>query len=175
MFWMLSPRFSDRSLLAGGISHVGKQENPTRRQSAHALAASRSPHGASLACRQNGFSLIELMIAVVIVGILAAVALPSYQNYVVKGNRAAAQAFMMDVENRQKQYLLDARSYAPDIATLGMTAPADVSGFYTVTITASATPPAFEIKATPVAGTRQEADGELILLSDGTKSPADKW
>jgi len=123
----------------------------------------------------NGFSLIELMVAVVIVGILAAVAFPSYQSHLVKGNRAAAQAFMLDVENRQKQYLLDARSYAADLATLGMAMPADVSGFYAVTIAASATPPAFEIKATPVAGTRQEADGELILHSDGTKTPADKW
>jgi len=124
---------------------------------------------------QKGFTLIELMIVVVVVGILAAVAFPSYENYIVKGNRAAAQAFMADVENRQKQYLLDARSYASDLATLGMAAPADVSNFYTVTIAASATPPAFEIKATPVAGTRQAADGELTLHSDGTKSPADKW
>lgn len=115
------------------------------------------------------------MIAVVIVGILAAVALPSYQNYVVKGNRAAAQAFMMDVENRQKQYLLDARSYAADIATLSMTAPADVSNFYTLSITTSSAPPAFTITATPVAGTRQEADGALTLDSSGAKTPADKW
>lgn len=132
-------------------------------------------HQSSPRGMQNGFSLIELMIAVVIVGILAAVAVPSYQSYLVKGNRAAAQAFMMDVENRQKQYLLDARSYAADLATLGMTAPDDISGFYSVTIAASATPPAFEIKATPVVGTRQEEDGELTLHSDGTKSPADKW
>lgn len=123
----------------------------------------------------KGFSLIELMVVVVIVGILAAVAFPSYQSHLVKSNRAAAQAFMMDVENRQKQYLLDARSYAADLTALGMAAPADVSSFYSVTIAASATPPAFEIKATPVAGTRQEADGELTLLSDGTKTPADKW
>jgi len=115
------------------------------------------------------------MIAVVIVGILAAVAFPSYQNYVVKSNRAAVQAFMMDVENRQKQYLLDARSYTADLATLGMAAPSDVSNFYTVAIAASATPPAFEIRATPAVGTRQEADGELTLHSDGTKTPADKW
>lgn len=124
---------------------------------------------------QKGFSLIELMIAVVIVGILAAVALPSYQNYVVKGNRAAAQAFMMDVENRQKQYLLDARSYAADLATLGMTAPADVSNFYTLSIATSSAPPAFTITATPIAGTRQESDGVLTLDNSGAKTPADKW
>lgn len=124
---------------------------------------------------QQGFSLIELMVAVAIVGILAAVAFPSYQNYVVKGNRAAAQAFMMDVENRQKQYLLDARSYAADLATLNMAAPSDVSNFYTVTIAASAAPPAFTITATPITGSKQESDGALTLDSSGAKTPADKW
>lgn len=123
----------------------------------------------------KGFSLIELMVAVVIVGILAAVGIPSYQSYLVKSSRAAAQSFMMDVENRQKLYLLDARSYAADLATLGMAAPADVSGFYNVSIAASAAPPVFTVTATPLAGTRQEDDGTLTLDSSGAKTPADKW
>lgn len=130
--------------------------------------------------RIKGFSLIELMIAVVIVGILAAVAIPSYQNYVIKANRAAAQAFMMDVENRQKQYLLDARSYL-DVAdnsgfsALGMSVPDDVSSFYDVTVATSSPPPAFTITAAPIAGTRQASDGTLTLDSSGAKTPADKW
>lgn len=139
-----------------------------------AFFSDRLPHR-SFRGIQKGFTLIELMIVVVVVGILAAVAFPSYESYIVKGNRAAAQAFMMDVENRQKQYLLDARSYAADLATLGMAAPADVSGFYTLSIAVSATPPAFTITATPKAGTRQESDGALTVDSSGTKTPADKW
>lgn len=130
--------------------------------------------------RIKGFSLIELMIAVVIVGILAAVAVPSYQNYVIKANRAAAQAFMMDVDNRQKQYLLDARSYL-DVADnsgfsdLGMSVPAEVSDFYDVTVTTSSTPPAFTITAVPIAGSKQANDDTLTLNSSGTKTPTDKW
>ena len=123
----------------------------------------------------KGFSLIELMIVVVIVGILAAVAIPSYQSYTIKGNRSAAQTFMMDVQNMQKQYLLDARSYTADFAVLGMSAPADVSRFYDITLAVSAAPPAFTITATPKAGTNQVDDGNLTLTSDGAKSPADKW
>lgn len=138
-----------------------------------ALVAGQVQH--NIQGQQKGFSLIELMIAVVIVGILAAVAFPSYQSYVVKSNRAAAQAFMADVENRQKQYLLDARSYAANLTTLGMAAPIDVSGFYTVSIAVSATPPAFTITATPIAGTKQESDGALTLDSSGAKTPVDKW
>lgn len=126
---------------------------------------------------QKGFSLIELMVAVAIVGILAAVAIPSYQSHVVKGNRAAAQAFMTDVANRQKQYLLDARSYAPDLATLGMTPPTDVSTHYpsaNIVIAVSSPPPTFTITATPTSS-QQSGDGALTLTSDGIKGPADKW
>ncbi|WP_435627128.1 type IV pilin protein [Candidatus Ferrigenium straubiae] len=129
---------------------------------------------------QKGFSLIELMIAVVIVGILAAVAFPSYQNYVVKSNRAAAQAFMVDAASREKQYLLDARSYVSvadnsGFSALGMTVPGDVGKHYTIAISApAATPPSFTITATPTSS-QQTADGALTLTSDGTKGPSGKW
>lgn len=123
----------------------------------------------------KGFSLIELMIAVVIVGILTAVALPSYQSYVVKGNRAAAQAFMMDVASREKQYLLDARTYTSSLATLGVATPTDVSKHYGDPVVAvSSAPPTFTITATPISS-QQTADGALILTSDGTKGPSGKW
>jgi type IV pilus assembly protein PilE len=48
------------------------------------------------AARQSGFTLIELMIAVVIVGILASIAYPSYQRYVLSSRRAEAQADMLE-------------------------------------------------------------------------------
>ena len=126
----------------------------------------------------KGFTLIELMIVVAVVGILSMVALPQYQQYVIRGNRAAAEAFMMDVANRQKQYLLDARSYAPDLATLTMTAPANVSNNYTVTVSApvvAGAPPTFTVTATPVAGSKQANDGTLTLDDLGAKLPVGKW
>ena len=83
---------------------------------------------------------------------------------------------MMDVAQRQQQYLLDARSYASDLATLGVTTPADVSSYYTVTVAAAdGTPPTFTVTATPVSGTSQADDGTLTLDNTGVKSPADKW
>ena len=124
---------------------------------------------------KKGFSLIELLVAVAIIGILATVAIPSYQSYVVKGNRAAAQSFMMDLANREKQYMLDARTYA-DFNTLGVSAPADVDKHYTIAIVPVATPPSFTITATATSS-QQISDGSLPLtLNDqGVKTPAAKW
>ena len=56
--------------------------------------------------RQPGFTLIELMIVVAIIAILAGIAYPSYMDQVRKGNRAKAQAFLMDVAQRQQSYLM---------------------------------------------------------------------
>lgn len=128
----------------------------------------------------KGFTLIELMIVVAIIGILAVVAIPQYSQYVVRSNRTAAQAFMMDVANREKQYLLDARSYANTLTALGMGSepPSEVSKYYTVTIDVpDVVSPSFTITATPVAGKQQANAGEpaLTLTDTGIKGPADKW
>jgi len=129
--------------------------------------------------RQRGVTLIELLIAVVIVAVLAAIALPTYQGQLRKGSRAAAQGLLVNIANKQAQYLLDARNYAVGPAALGalnVVPPTEVAAFYTLAIENAAggatpsTPPSFTIKATPIAGSRQEADGALVLTHDGTKS-----
>src|SRR3954449_11604108 len=61
--------------------------------------------------RTSGFSLIEVMISIAIVAILTSIALPSYSSYLVRVNRSAAAQFMMDLANREEQYMMDQRSY----------------------------------------------------------------
>jgi type IV pilus assembly protein PilE len=122
-----------------------------------------------------GFTLIEMLIVIAIVAILAAIALPSYQAQIRKGNRAAAQSYMMDLAQREAQYLLDARAYGSTAAALGYTAtPADVARYYTIGIAAPVvSPPAFTITATATGA--QVADGDLTIDNQGTKTPSGKW
>ena len=69
--------------------------------------------------RQSGFSLVELMIAVVIMVILAGLALPSYNQYVLRAQRGIAQQLIADIRSRQERYFLNNRGYADDLADLG--------------------------------------------------------
>ncbi len=124
----------------------------------------------------KGFTLVELMVAVVIIGILASIVVPSYQDYLRKGRRAAAQAVLMDVAQKQQQYLLDARSYAADLSTLNISVPADVTKYYTITLAVGdGAPPTFTATATPNSGTDQASDPTLTIDNTGKKTPADKW
>ena len=127
--------------------------------------------------RSHGFTLIELMVAVAIVGILAGLAWPSYRNYVMRANRSAAQQFMLDIANREEQYMLDARSYATGstaLTSLNLTVPTAVSPNYTLSVAAVTGPPVgYLITATAIGN--QLTDGNLTLSSAGTKTPTTKW
>jgi len=123
--------------------------------------------------KQNGFSLIELLIVIVIVGILAGIALPSYRQYVIRSNRRAAQTSMVDILSREQQYFAANRAFADD-GDLGYVLPDDVSENYTFDIDLDAgPPPTFTITFTPIGG--QAGDGDLTLNAEGEKTPPEKW
>jgi len=128
----------------------------------------------SEAAVQQGFTLIELMITVAVVGILAAIAYPSYIKYIVRSNRSVAESFILSVANKQEQYLLDARQYATTATLLGVTSiPTEVSNNYGITVSAdnAVTPPTYVITATP-SGTQASRDttcASLTIDQAGTK------
>ena len=126
--------------------------------------------------KQHGFTLIELMVVVAIVGILSAIAYPSYTQYTIRANRAAAQSEMMAIANRQQQFLITNRNYV-DKATLeasGYALPADVANKYNYNIVlGGGAVPFYTLSFAPI-GT-QASDGNLAINSDGVKTPAEKW
>jgi len=122
----------------------------------------------------SGFSLLEIMVVVVIIGILASIALPSYTAYMKRGYRSQAEQLMSEIGGRQVQYMLDARKYTATIGAGGLNvANKDgwnctttcVNGKYTVQVTlVTGPPPAFFVTATPE-GTQAD-DGTLYLNAD---------
>ena len=93
-----------------------------------------SPHFARRTS-PRGFTLIELMVTVAIVAIITAVALPSYQNSVIKSRRADAMAGIAAIQQSQERWRGNNQSYSTSLTELRVTAPA----LYGLTITAPTT------------------------------------
>ena len=109
-----------------------------------------------------GFTLAELMIVVVIIGILTAIALPAYNDHVISARRADGQASLLDLYARMERFYAENNTYAT--ATVNTAPATDIitdpaggtagtmpspDGFYNLTITAQSLN-AFTLQATPV-------------------------
>ena len=136
--------------------------------------------------RQKGFTLMELMIVVVIVGVLMMVALPAYQDSLQKGRRADGMAALMDAAGRQEKFMLDRSTYTTDMSDLGyvVTEGEDYyispEGHYKIEAKdcdggedAEKLKTCYQLTAEPAAGSVQGKDKKctsFILNSNGTKS-----
>lgn len=126
----------------------------------------------------KGFSLIELMVVVAILGILMSVALPSYNSYIIKSQRTDAQRLMVEYGQSLERYFTANGRYATTSGgtTCGGTAPtAPTSLPYTLSCAVHATTGVFTITATVTSGSSQAGDGNLTLDSTGARTPSAKW
>jgi type IV pilus assembly protein PilE len=119
----------------------------------------------------KGFTLIELVIALTVLGILAAIAYPSYQNQVAKSRRGDAQAALMAFANAMERYYTQNNTYAGAAVGAGgvfpAEAPVDGSNKYYDLSIPTATVSAYTLRAVPKNG--QAGDGRLEIDSDGTR------
>jgi len=125
--------------------------------------------------KKSGFTLIELMISIAIVGILVAVVYPSYLSYVQQARRSEGQAKLVELANLQEMYYLDHHVYTEDLDTdLNMGADPFITenGYYSIS-SSSTVSTAFDFTLTATAIGTQAADSDCATLSitqDLTKS-----
>ncbi|NQY62387.1 MAG: type IV pilin protein [Alteromonadaceae bacterium] len=121
---------------------------------------------------QQGMTLIELLIVVAIMGILAAVAYPSYTDHVVRSNRAEAQRELTRLANLQEQYFIDHRAYTTDMKKLGMPADPYITGSNNYSIDALVVGAKFSLVATAknVQATKDSDCATLTIDETGKKT-----
>lgn len=128
--------------------------------------------------RNRGFSLIEIMIVVAIVGILAAIAYPSYRQQMLRTNRTEGMSALQEAASKQERYFSNNSTYAPDVATLNVSA-ATEHGHYAISIAngpCGNTTQCYELRATAQAGQANDTGCTVLTLnSRGERGPAGCW
>ncbi len=125
---------------------------------------------------KNGFTLIELMIGVAVIGILAAIAYPSYIDYIARSARSDGIAAVMRIANLQEQFYLDNRVYAEDMSELipGTDPFITEQGFYSIDSSGTTS---FTIVATAqgIQASRDSVCATIQLTAIGAKTPLECW
>ena len=120
-----------------------------------------------------GFTLIELMIVVAIIGVLTLIALPSYESYLIRTHRAEGRKELMTLAAAQERFFTNCNTFAPTIAGAqsdcsglgrGSSTPLTENGYYQISLATTAT--GYTLTATPQGHQAKDADCATITLTD---------
>ena len=123
--------------------------------------------------KQQGFTLIELMIVVAIIGILAAIAIPAYQDYTIRAQVSEGLNLAAGAKAAVSEYSMDRGFFPDDNATAGLSAAADINGSYVdsvgvvsnlITVTYGGSQPA-----------HADINGQTITLTGSINAGSVEW
>lgn len=124
----------------------------------------------NLITKNKGFTLIELMIVVVIIGILSSIALPAYQQYTMRANRTDGMSAIQMILDAQERYYADHISYTADLTKLGLSDPyVTPEGRYSIKASSCGGGLSQCVVLTATAQAGQVKDGNLIANTQGKK------
>lgn len=118
----------------------------------------------------RGFSLIELMVVVAIIGILASIAYPNYRDHMRKTRRTAGESCMTAVAQQLERYFTTNLTYVGAVANTGICEPRALEA-YNITVGGLGAK-AYTISAAPIGPQAGDSCGTLTLNQAGTKSPS---
>jgi type IV pilus assembly protein PilE len=130
-----------------------------------------------------GFTLVELLIAVAIVGFLSAIAYPNYRQYILRAHRAEGLTALEEAAIRQERYYSNNSTYTTSMALLGFASSTTQNGYYNISIAACDTGPnagkigrCFKLTAAALGvQTDDKSCLSLTMDSSGVQTPANCW
>ncbi|WP_265089588.1 type IV pilin protein [Psychrobacter submarinus] len=120
--------------------------------------------------KASGFTLIELLIVVAIIGIIAAIAIPSYQGYIERGHRADTMSELQNIANTIESRKIEQGRYSNDLLTgLGGSFPSQGTALYTISFDPNPLTSEWTITAETIDDERMDGDGDLSFDYRGVK------
>jgi type IV pilus assembly protein PilE len=120
-----------------------------------------------------GFTLVELMITVAVIGILAAIAIPNYQQYVLRANRSDAKAILMETAQFMERYYTTNNTYvgATVLSAVSPKGASATSKKYDITFSAGPTATSFTLQAATTGSQDNDSCGDLTISNTGAQTP----
>lgn len=124
----------------------------------------------------KGFSLIEMMIAMAIIGILSAIGFPSYMSYITDARRTEASTFLLEAMQKEERYFTKSLDYTTSLKQLGYSSDNMItdSGYYRVTAEGCTPSPCVKLTASPQ-GIQATRDNNRTLTLDSLGRRSGDW
>ena len=132
-----------------------------------------NPRNMNIGSRRSmaGLTLVEVLVVSMLVAVIAAIALPAYQEQVRKGRRAEGRAMLIDVMNREHRFFADNSAYTTDITgSLSFNPATSENGHYALAVTSIGATVHVLLTASPQGGQVNDTEcGSLTLSTTGAK------